>query len=52
MSAIFPTEIEPSLSNSPRSFAVCGDPLKDMNNMKNVIFVMKEGKVFVDKRNE
>jgi len=32
--------------------AVSGDPLKDMNNMKDVIFVMKEGKVFVDKRNE
>ena len=32
--------------------AVSGDPLKDMNNMKDVIFVMKEGKVFVDRRNE
>ncbi len=32
--------------------AVSGDPLEDMNNMKNVIFVMKEGKVYVDKTNE
>lgn len=32
--------------------AVSGDPLKDMNNMKNIVFVMKEGKVYVDKTNE
>ena len=32
--------------------AVSGDPLVDMNNMKNVIFVMKEGKVYVDKTDE
>ena len=32
--------------------AVSGDPIIDMNSMKDVIFVMKEGKVYVDKTNE
>ena len=35
-----------------RVWAISGDPLKDMNNMKNIVFVMKEGKVYVDKTNE
>ena len=32
--------------------AVSGDPLIDMNNMKKIVFVMKEGKVYVDETNE
>ena len=32
--------------------AVSGDPIIDMNSMKDVIFVMKEGKVYVDKTND
>ena len=32
--------------------AISGNPLEDINNMENVIFVMKEGMVFFNNINE